>query len=40
MSYEEAIKSLQETAKVVAEITDKLNGLIGYVDRLPKQTPQ
>ena len=78
MNYDEAIKSLQDTAVVMAEIQrrqseiqklqaaeidalrervfqhdkwsarieevilemgDKLNGLIGYVDRLPKRPP-
>jgi hypothetical protein len=79
MNYEEAIRSLQDTAVVMAEIqrrqsdvqktqaglvesllefrqqteknlahvtvrlaeiTDKLDGLIGFVDRLPKRPPQ
>jgi hypothetical protein len=79
MNYDEAIRSLQDTAVVMAEIqrrqsdvqktqvglvesllefrqqteknlahvtvrlaeiTDKLDGLIGFVDRLPKRPPQ
>ena len=79
MNYDEAIRSLQDTAVVMAEIqrrqsevqktqaglvegllefrlqteknlahvtvrlaeiTDKLDGLIGFVDRLPKHPPQ
>jgi hypothetical protein len=33
-------KSLAHAAVRLAEITDKLDGLIGFVDRLPKRPPQ
>jgi hypothetical protein len=33
-------KNLAHVAVRMAEITDKLDGLIGFVDRLPKRPPQ
>ena len=33
-------KNLAHVAVRLAEITDKLDGLIGFVDRLPKRPPQ
>ena len=33
-------KNLAHATVRLAEITDKLDGLIGFVDRLPKRPPQ
>jgi|HubBroStandDraft_3_1064219.scaffolds.fasta_scaffold2220719_1 hypothetical protein len=33
-------KNLAHVAVRLAEITDKLDGLVGFVDRLPKRPPQ
>ena len=33
-------RNLAQVAVRLAEITDKLDGLIGFVDRLPKRPPQ
>jgi hypothetical protein len=37
---QQAEKNLARVTVRLAEITDKLDGLIGFVDRLPKQPPQ
>jgi len=32
MNYDQVIRELQDNLLVITEITDKLNGLIGYMD--------